>query len=227
MNDDGKSSVQKSNVIWYLIVCFALHHFSSFFWKLCGQINARQTNYICELSACMPFCRKTHTHFCSVEKFLDSRTQIGSCSSSLYLWPLAFTLCIELQPNCWIDLYIFICTTCSHISHSIWRNINNTKAWAKAKCSNLTEIFALLLWILVLHTRSLLLCLFCFSFSFSIPHNLPILYRMSHAFQMQNYQLLQYTSRLHSFFLFETMKLVKCCLVRLQFFSYIFPNVKV
>lgn len=169
MNDDGKSSVQKSNVIWYLIVCFALHHFSSFFWKLCGQINARQTNYICELSACMPFCRKTHTHFCSVEKFLDSRTQIGSCSSSLYLWPLAFTLCIELQPNCWIDLYIFICTTCSHISHSIWRNINNTKAWAKAKCSNLTEIFALLLWILVLHTRSLLLCLFCFVFPFHFP----------------------------------------------------------
>lgn len=44
-----------------LLACFI---FLLSFEKLCGQINTRQTNYICKLSKCKPFCRgaQTHTH---------------------------------------------------------------------------------------------------------------------------------------------------------------------
>lgn len=230
-----KSSVQKSNVIWYLIVCFALHHFSSFFWKLCGQINTRQTNYGCELSECIPFCRRTHTH---THAFVPSKNSWIHGQKLAHAPARSLSLAITIYFVYWIAtkllnrfIYFHMYPTCSHISHSIWRNINNTKAWAQAKCSNLTEIFALLLRILVpFYARSLSLSLFVLFFLFHFSFRTLCPYFI--ACRMPSKCKTTYESNTPAdciFFLFETMKLVKCCfaftcsvgLVRLRLFFYI------
>lgn len=154
---------------------------------------------------------------------LFRRKILGFTDTNWLMLQLALSLAISIYFVYWIAtkllIHIFICTTCSHISHSIWRNINNTKAWAKAKCSNLTEIFALLLWILVLLTRSppLSVCWFVFPFHFPFRTICPyfIACRMPSKCKTTNY----YNTRADCI-LFSCLKRWNLWnVVRLQFFS--------